>query len=111
MSDGTGGEDRPLWQLSRDEQRILLITFAGGLASIVVGAAIIGASLALARYGGLNWFWIVLLALLAGAQTSILVQDDLTSVPKRMVIALAASAFLLWSVLILWLVGILAGIH
>jgi len=43
-------EDRPLWSLSRDEQRILAITFVGGLASIIIGAAVIGASIALARW-------------------------------------------------------------
>jgi len=41
--------ERSLWKLSRDEQRILMITFVGGLASIVVGACVIGGSIALAR--------------------------------------------------------------
>jgi hypothetical protein len=43
------GDERPLWKLSRDEQRILLVTFAGGLGSIIVGAAVIGVALALAH--------------------------------------------------------------
>ena len=46
-------DDKKLWELSRDEQRLLLITFlttfAGGLASIIVGAVIIGGSIALAH--------------------------------------------------------------
>jgi hypothetical protein len=51
-------DDKRLWELSRDEQRLLLITFAGGLASIVVGAVMVGGSIALAQYwrhnGGLS---------------------------------------------------------
>jgi len=43
-------DDRPLWKLSRDEQRVLLITFVGGLASIIVGAAVIGVAIALAHH-------------------------------------------------------------
>ena len=42
-------EERRLWELSLDEKRILLVTFLGGVASIVVGAAIVGAGIALAR--------------------------------------------------------------
>jgi hypothetical protein len=55
-------EERPLWKLDRGEQRVLLITFVGGLASIVVAAIIIGLAVAFARY--LNstphttWDWV-----------------------------------------------------
>jgi hypothetical protein len=42
-------EERRLWELSLDEKRILLVTFLGGVASIVVGAALIGVAIALAR--------------------------------------------------------------
>ena len=45
-------EDRPVWSLTRDEQRILAITFVGGLASIIAGVMIVGLSLALLRYVG-----------------------------------------------------------
>ena len=41
--------ERPLWELSRDEQRLLIITFVGGLASIVAGACVIGGAIALVR--------------------------------------------------------------
>ena len=41
--------ERPLWELSRDEQRVLIITFIGGLASVVAGACVIGAAIALVR--------------------------------------------------------------
>jgi hypothetical protein len=43
-------EKQPNRLLAPEEWRLLLITFAGGLASIIVGAAVIGAALALARY-------------------------------------------------------------
>jgi hypothetical protein len=41
--------DRPFWSMNRDEQRLLWITFLGGLGSIVIGAGIVGLSIALAR--------------------------------------------------------------
>jgi hypothetical protein len=52
MTDGDkpASQDRPLWSLSRDEQRILAITFVGGLASIILAAGIIGAAIALGRW-------------------------------------------------------------
>lgn len=40
--------ERPLWELSRDEKRVLIITFVGGLASIVAGACFIGGAIAMA---------------------------------------------------------------
>ena len=43
-------QERPLWKLNRDEQRVLLITFVGGLASIIAAAVIIGSAIAIARY-------------------------------------------------------------
>lgn len=43
-------EERPAWKLDRNEQRMLVITFIGGLASIIVGACLIGGAIALARY-------------------------------------------------------------
>jgi hypothetical protein len=42
-------EDRPLWTLSRDDQRLLWVTFVGGVASFLVGAGLIGVALTLAR--------------------------------------------------------------
>src|SRR6266568_983575 len=40
---------RPPWVLSHDEQRALIITFIGGLASIIAGACVIGGAIAMAR--------------------------------------------------------------
>jgi hypothetical protein len=42
-------DDRPLWKLSRDETRMLLITVVGGFASVLLSAAAIGIAVALAR--------------------------------------------------------------
>jgi hypothetical protein len=44
-----GRRGQGAWSLTRDEQRLLWITFAGGLGSIVVGAGVIGGALALTR--------------------------------------------------------------
>jgi hypothetical protein len=115
-------EDRPLWHLSRDEQRILLITFAGGLASIVVGAALIGISFALARFEhNLHhpWWQIGILIACPAVLTALLFKwptvlrsqgvGGLASERWRLVVAVAV--FLMWSTLIMWLVGAVAGIH
>jgi len=62
-------ELRSIWKLSHDEQRILIVTFVGGLGSIIVAACIIGGAIAFARTqraAGLNWwigftgFWLVM---------------------------------------------------
>ncbi len=44
------GEQEPWWELSREEQRNLAITFVGGLGSIVVGACVIGGGIVVARF-------------------------------------------------------------
>jgi len=41
--------ERPVWRLDRDQQRVLFITFVGGVASIVVAAVIVGIAIALAH--------------------------------------------------------------
>src|SRR5690242_20707963 len=47
-------EDRPIWSFSRDDKRFLLITFLGGVMSIMAGAAVIGAAIAYARWERVN---------------------------------------------------------
>jgi hypothetical protein len=42
-------EERPLWKLNRDEQRMMMITVVGGLVSILLGAVIIGVAIAFTR--------------------------------------------------------------
>jgi hypothetical protein len=41
--------EKPPWELGPEEQRTLVITFVGGLGSIIAGAAVVGSALALAR--------------------------------------------------------------
>jgi uncharacterized membrane protein len=41
--------DRSIWDLNRDEQRIMMITVVGGLASIILGAFILGMAIGLVR--------------------------------------------------------------
>lgn len=48
----TSSDDRSVWSLNRDEQRLLWITFAGGLGSILAGALIVGGAVALLRVIG-----------------------------------------------------------
>jgi hypothetical protein len=110
------GDERPLWVLSTGEKRILLITFAGGLASIIVGAAVIGASVALAGsfrvHNGTDWRGMAFMAAAAGTLTAAALTSwgrALFEPPQRVMFALGS--VLLWSVLILWLVGVAAGIH
>jgi hypothetical protein len=61
--------DRHVWTLNRDEQRTVIITFVGGLGSIIFGAVILGSAVALARWlnrtphgplslGTAGWVWI-----------------------------------------------------
>jgi hypothetical protein len=55
-------EERSVWSLSREDQRLLWITFAGGVASFIVGAVIIGGAIALVRaahVSGLGWLAVV----------------------------------------------------
>lgn len=40
---------KPRWQFTSEEWRLLVITFVGGLGSIVIGAVLIGIAIALSR--------------------------------------------------------------
>jgi heme/copper-type cytochrome/quinol oxidase subunit 2 len=114
--------DRSLWALNREERRLLWITFAGGLGSIVVGACIIGGALALARYLEQKnqplWLWLVLvgLTLLVVAALVLLsfllrsakaAQDDLG---EDMGVALAVVLIPMAALLLLVWIGIAAGV-
>jgi hypothetical protein len=63
-SDKDSGNQRKPW--SPEDWRLLIITFAGGLGSIVIGAAVLGLAVALARYehppdNASTWFFDVAL--------------------------------------------------
>ena len=111
--------ERSLWDLSRDEQRILIITFVGGLASIVVGACVIGGAIGIARslrtdHYPLNDQFIgtatvtliiavfVIYRLRAGAEYKPLL--------RLMLIVMVPVAVLLAMFLLAW-IGLAAGIH
>ena len=117
--------DRPLWKLNRDEQRLFWITFVGGLASIVVGAGVIGSAIALARYdlrqekGGhlvlevegtavfLALFLVGLLLLRLPPMFKFMAPVRANSVPEFMVLS---GGVLLAFQLLIW-IGLAAGIH
>ena len=124
--------ERPLWQLSRDEQRALIITFVGGLASILVGAVVIGGAVALAHYEqkGQSLSDLAVLtgvSILLTALSAALVLVSVLSKrrplgklrPFRLIwtvlgaicILLVISSALLLCALILTWIGIVAGIH
>lgn len=46
---GSKPAERSVWSLSRDEQRLLWITFAGGLGSILAGVLLVGSAIAFDR--------------------------------------------------------------
>jgi hypothetical protein len=122
MADNTGDDGRPLWQLSRDEQRVLLITFVGGLASIMVGAALVGVAFVLAHYEQKihpqNWFTFGLTTGILVAMTVLLFvahwtipRPDRGAVYRRALALVDTLVALSWCICILWLVGVVAGIH
>ena len=106
--------ERPLWVLSRDEQRVLIITFVGGLASIVVGAGIIGVAIALVRVvkpGSLLGFLILITVL----DTFILVAGvnagRLSGSRSKGALILWLFALVDFPILLLIWIGWAAGIH
>ncbi len=118
--------ERPLWVLSRDEQRVLIITFVGGLASIVAGAIFIAAAIALGRiYGHWNpslpWSAGGLLALLivgflAGPLTRQAFRDKQPGKPfanalRRLAQVVLGTVFLIIVLQVLALIGLAAGLH
>lgn len=114
MADETDGKERPLWQLTRNEQRLLLITFVGSLAAIVCGAAVIGLALALARYEAhVHSSWSSLLGSLAAGvvTTGIVVAYVLGGNGQAGKVLGMLFLALYWSFYVLWLIGIAAGIH
>ena len=113
------GDPRPFWDLSRDDQRLLIITFVGGLASIVAGACVIGGAIALVR--GLRAihtslvFWFVL-AILTEIALEVMywgfyARRNLQRPWPRHVFIFWLSFWVVSSILLLAWVGLAAGIH
>ena len=107
--------ERPLWVLSRDEQRVLIVTFVGGLASIIASACVIGGAIALARalqkghfpltptYGTAAFILIGVL-IITGLRSS----SELLNFFAKLFLPLWGFPFAL--LLLAW-IGIAAGIH
>lgn len=105
------GNERPLWVLSADEKRMLLITFVGGLASIVIGAAMIGSAIAYARWPAANS---ILVPTLAGAAVALFLYSLIirrSRFPSWLKWGMTIMAALLLGTALLSFVGIAAGIH
>jgi hypothetical protein len=110
--------ERSLWNLSRDEQRILIITFVGGLASIVAGVCVVGVAIALAR--GIRAIHLPLSALvgLTVAYTGYVISIALDfrrrsrSRPRSTVASIVLLLFYVaLSICLLAWIGVAAGIH
>ena len=110
--------ERELWELSADEKRLLLITFVGGLASIVLGAVMIGAALALTRWEAhrhpdmLNLAMVTVLGVPAGIPVWSKKFRSLNKInPCSPGFRVFATVYvLLASVLVLWWIGVGAGV-
>lgn len=106
------------WELPADEWRLLMITFVGGLASIVVGAGLIGAALALDRvsrswaWGGVTWLLVIL-----GSVAAWTLVAAMPRFSRWMDFGFPGFAFLLGLslpsavVFTLMMVGVAAGVH
>jgi hypothetical protein len=110
-------KERRLWNLNRDEQQILLITFAAGVGSIVVGAALVGLAIAFARWEAaynedqftfLGWATVVITALFP---LVIKIRARIKPIDKPPFTFLLISMCVMDAVLLLVWIGLAAGIH
>ena len=106
--------ERPFWVLDSQEQRLLWITFVGGVASIVVSAAILGVAVALARWfvarNTSTFAWINLVFLLVCGSFLTFLMIRWRIVPRRWLRWVAAIFFLIFATVILVWIGIAAGV-
>jgi Kef-type K+ transport system membrane component KefB len=63
--------ERPLWNLNRDDQRLLAITFAGGLGSLVLAACLLAGAIAIARRVTRTPGWVTPLALVTALEVAV----------------------------------------
>jgi hypothetical protein len=110
---------KPRWDLTSEEWRLLVITFVGGLGSIVVGAGALGVAVALARFFGPGPRWALLVttvlsvgATVASVQTLIRQQGPYgrPSGVRKAAVLLGLSAFGSTLFLLTW-IGLAAGVH
>jgi len=107
--------ERPLWPLSRDEQRVLIITFVGGLASIVAGACVIGGAIAMTRYlkkyNSLSQLIILTGINILGTAVSFYFHRHSPGVNKWVVWFVLLVVLVPTAIYLLGLIGVAAGIH
>lgn len=116
-------EEQPFWVLSRGEQRVLLITFVGGVDSIVVAVLIVGGAIAIARRSGrgagswaaFTWSMGVFCVLAAIGARRMLRSEVHLPDPARLIALVVAGSFSvgylgLLAIGMLVLIGIAAGI-
>jgi len=122
---------RPLWKLDRSEQRVLFVTFVGGVASILAAAFLVGMAISLGRILAsakphttagteVTWFCFItaIMAVLVWVEATL--RHKVNRKPRlsgfRRFFESAdwviMSVLILWlSVMVLTLIGLAAGIH
>lgn len=115
MAEERDEDKRPLWVLSVDEQRLLLITFVGGLASIVVGGAMIGFAIAYAKWQAAKQPPVPVGHTLVGVAGMLIAIGAVLwksrGLPRWLRWGLAIVEAVLSGTALLWIVGVAAGIH
>jgi hypothetical protein len=112
-------EERPLWVLTLDEQRTMLMLVLSGLISILLGVAFLGVAVALARIikqgDTAETVLELVLGIVGGLATLTLVylagRGSLDQRIPRVAWVAAGLAFLVFTVMWLTGIGLAAGIH
>jgi hypothetical protein len=105
--------EKPRWELTPEDWRTLTITFVGGVASIIVGAGLLGAALALAHWqtqGVRGGHWVGLALSTVGIWTVTLALLRFHKPKDRWDVLIAGFLALFAAVLLLTWIGIAAGV-
>jgi hypothetical protein len=105
--------EKPRWELTPEDWRTLIITFVGGVASIIVGAGLLGAALALAHWqtqGVRSGHWIGLVLSTVGIWTLTVGRLGFHKPKDRWDVLLTGSLALFAAILLLTWIGIAAGV-
>ena len=106
---------RTRWELTPDEWRLLVITFLGGIASIVLGAATIGVALALLRWvtPGRGWEAIGMFAFTVGIWAFFVFgirKRNREGWTRSTRVAMVGGVLSIMTLTLMW-VGVAAGVH
>jgi hypothetical protein len=111
-------QESPIWKLDKGEQRQLGIAFAGGLASILAGACVLGVAVVLARdeERGRGFTLTGLVGYTATLGTLIILSSFGARISKSRLIRAAAQVALiilalLLAVMVLVWIGVAADLH